>query len=236
VARRKLGFWRRITAIIVKPSMLLLTKSTWVGLDNLPRQGGVIILANHISDFDPLVISHFLYDGHRWPCFMAKSSLFGIPVFGKYLKAVGQVPVSRGTTDAAKALDAAVASLERGESVIIYPEGTTSKEPDNWPMKGKTGVARLWLRTGRPVVPVVTYGAQKIVEPKTKKFHFGLRVPVQATAMPPMDLSKWAGAKPTTQTLNEITEHMMLHVRDVLAEMRGETPPPLFDPKAGASS
>src|SRR5439155_16063690 len=115
-----------------------------------------------------------------------------------------QIPVRRGTTDAVKALDAAVEAVKAGDAVIIYVEGTTTKEPDLWPMRGKTGAARLWLATGAPVVPIVMWGPQQIFDPRTKKLRLRPRTPVTVVAGPPVDLSRWAGAAPTTQTLNEI--------------------------------
>jgi 1-acyl-sn-glycerol-3-phosphate acyltransferase len=228
VARRRLGFLRRFTAMVVKPSMLTLTKPSWSGIENIPADGGVIIVANHVSHFDPLEVSHIVYEAGRWPAFLAKSSLFGIPIFGRYLYAVGQIPVYRGTADAAKSLDAAVKALERGDSLIMYPEGTTTREPDLWPMRGKTGIARLWLRTGAPIVPLVMWGPQRIFDPRTGKLRLRLRTPVAAKVGPPLDLSKWAGVEPTAKNLTELTDHIMLQLRDMVATLRDATPPPLY--------
>jgi len=226
---RRLGFWRRFAVAVVKPSLLVLTKRTWSGLDQVPQEGGLIFVSNHISHFDPLTVAHFVYESGRWPAFLAKDSLFNIPVLGRLLHAVRQIPVKRGTADAAKALDAAADSLRRGEALIVYPEGTTTREPDLWPMRGKTGVARLWLETGVPVVPVVMWGPQAIYDPRESKLHLRPRVPVTVVAGEPIDLSKWAGTTPSTQTLNEITEHIMLRLRDMLAPVRGGTAPPLWN-------
>jgi 1-acyl-sn-glycerol-3-phosphate acyltransferase len=230
VARRRLGFWRRLAVGLIKPSLFVMTRHTWRGMENIPASGGAIFVSNHMSHADPLVVGHFVYDGGRWPQFLAKSSLFKVTVIGPFLTAVRQIPVHRGTADAAKALDAAVAALNAGDSVIIYPEGTTSREPDLWPMRGKTGVARLWLETGVPVIPIAMWGPQEIFDPRTRRFRFRLRTPVTVVAGPPIDLSKWAGAAPTTAVLNEITEVIMLRVREMLAEIRGGTPPPLYQP------
>jgi 1-acyl-sn-glycerol-3-phosphate acyltransferase len=162
--------------------------------------------------------------------YLAKASVFKIPVLGRWLTAVEQTPVERGTIDAVKALDAAVAAIEAGKCVLIYPEGSTTKEPELWPMRGKTGAARLWLTTGAPVVPVAMWGPQKLFDPRTRKLRPVPRTPVTVVAGPPLDLSKWVGATANAATLAEITEHIMLVLRDMVAEIRGGTPPSLWQP------
>jgi 1-acyl-sn-glycerol-3-phosphate acyltransferase len=236
VARRRLGFWRRFAVTVVKPVMIGMTRRTWRGMTNIPATGPVIIVANHMSHADPLVLAHYIYDAGRWPAFLAKASVFEVPVVGWLLREVDQTPVWRGTADAAKALDAAIAALNEGRCVVVYPEGTTSKEPDLWPMRGKTGAARLWLTTGAPVVPVVMWGPERLFDPRTKKMRPVPGTPVTVVAGPPIDLSAWAGAAPTAPTLNEITEAIMITLRDMLAEIRGGTPPPLWAPPSRRSS
>lgn len=237
MARRKLGFWRRGAVGLVKPIMIAMTRRDWRGMANIPPDGPVIIVANHMSHADPLVLAHFIYDSGRWPAFLAKASVFTVPVIGSWLRAVDQTPVSRGTVDAAKALDAAIAALTAGKCVVVYPEGTTTKEPNLWPMKGKTGAARLWLATGAPVIPVVMWGPERLFDPRTKKLRLVPGTPVTVVAGPPLDLSKWAGSAATMSTLQEITEHIMLTLRDLVAEIRGGTPPPLWSgPARGGSS
>jgi 1-acyl-sn-glycerol-3-phosphate acyltransferase len=225
-----------MAAVVVKPPATALTRRDWRGMAHMPPTGGVIIAANHLSHADPVVVAHFVYDAGRWPSFLAKSSLFTLPVLGRLLTAVRQIPVHRGTADAAKALDAAVTALKGGGAVIIYPEGTTTKEPGLWPMRGKTGIARLWLATGAPVIPVVMWGPQRIFDPRTKKLRLRPRTPVTVVAGPPVDLSRWTGAPPTSQTLSEITGEIMLRLRDMLAELRGADAPPLYRPRASRPS
>jgi 1-acyl-sn-glycerol-3-phosphate acyltransferase len=225
VARRKLGFWVRFAVGVVKPVMIVLTRRRWSGAGHLPPTGGLIIVANHVSHADPLVVAHFVYDAGRWPQFLGKQSVFDVPVVGWILRKVRQIPVRRGTTDAGLALDAAEAAIHVGDSVVIYPEGTTTKRPDLWPMRGRTGVARLWLATGAPVVPVVTWGAQAIFDPRTAKLRLRPRTPVTVVAGPPIDLSAYRGAEPTAATLHEITEVVMRRLTDMLADIRGEAPP-----------
>jgi 1-acyl-sn-glycerol-3-phosphate acyltransferase len=235
VAGRRLGFWKRVAVVTVKPAIAALTKRDWRGMEHIPATGPVIIVANHISHADPLVLAHYVYDAGRWPVFLAKSGLFRVPVLGWLLRAVDQTPVERGTVDAVKALDAAVAALKDGKCVLIYPEGTTTKEPELWPMRGKTGAARLWLATGAPVVPIVMWGPQRLFDPRTRKMRPVPRTAVSVVTGPPVDLSAWQGVTPNTRVLAEITEHIMLTLRDMVAQLREAPAPPLWQPGRSSS-
>ena len=84
-------------------------------------------------------------------------------MLGRILRACGQIPVERQSAQSADALLAAVAAVGQGQAVVIYPEGTITRDPDLWPMKGKTGAARIALRTGCPVVPIGQWGAQELM-------------------------------------------------------------------------
>jgi 1-acyl-sn-glycerol-3-phosphate acyltransferase len=214
--------------VTVKPVLTVLTRRDWSGMEHVPQTGGVILVASHISHADPLVYAHFIYDAGRWPQFLAKQSLFEVKVFGSVLRHVRQIPVRRGTVDAVKALEAAITAIKAGDGVIIYPEGTTTKEPDLWPMRGKTGAARLALLTGAPVVPLVTWGPERVFDPRTAKLRLRLRMPVTVVAGPAVDLSRWAGSAPTKAVLDEMTETIMLRLRDMIAEVRGAAAPPIF--------
>jgi 1-acyl-sn-glycerol-3-phosphate acyltransferase len=222
---QRLGFWRRGAVIVVKPLLIMMTKRDWSGMEHIPRDGGVIFAPNHMSEFDPFVVAHFVLDSGRWPQYLAKSTLFKVPVLGPLLRAVRQIPVDRGTIDASRALAAAKVALDRGEDVIVYPEGTTPKKGELWPGRGKTGIARLYLATGAPVVPVATWGAQQIFDPRVRKFRPRPRTPVTVIAGPAIDLSKWDGAEPTAANLYAITDEIMAVLRVMVGEIRGETPP-----------
>ncbi|MET0423534.1 MAG: lysophospholipid acyltransferase family protein [Actinoplanes sp.] len=230
MAQRRLGFWRRFAAVLVIPVMWVWTKRTWLGADNIPRTGGVIIVPNHVSHFDPLVIGLYIYDHGRWPRFLGKASLWRVPVLGPFLRKVRQIPVERGSVEAVKSLDVLVDAVQQGGVVIIYPEGTTTRDPELWPMRGKTGAARLALVTGAPVIPVANWGAERIFDPRTNKLNFRPRTPVTAIAGKPVDLSRWSGATPSKAILEEMTEKIMLDVRDLVGELRGAEPPALYDP------
>jgi 1-acyl-sn-glycerol-3-phosphate acyltransferase len=229
---RKLGFWRRLAVSIVKPPLIVWTRRNWSGMEHIPPDGGVILVFNHMSHFDPFAAAHYVYDAGRWPQYLAKASVFKIPVVGAILRKVRQIPVQRGTTDAVKALDQAVEAVRGGACVVIYPEGTTTKEPDLWPMRGKTGAARLALATGAPVIPVAMWGPEKVFDPRNHKLSLRPGHEMIIQAGPPIDLSKWQDAKPTSTTLYAITDEIMMVLRDMVAKIRGGSPPPLWTPAA----
>lgn len=228
MARRRLGFWRRLVVALVKPVLVMWTRRTWSGMEHLAGDQGIIVVPNHISHADPLVVAHFIYEAGRWPQFLGKASVFRVPVIGWIITRVRQIPVERGTVDAARSLDRLTTALKEGGAVVIYPEGTTTREPDLWPMRGKTGAARLALATGAPVVPVVMWGPEQIFDPRTKKSRLRPGVRVTVVAGPPIDLSAWQGKAPTHALLEETTDAIMLRLRDMLADVRGEQPPPLW--------
>jgi 1-acyl-sn-glycerol-3-phosphate acyltransferase len=233
VAQRGLGFWRRFAAVLVVPVLTVWTKRTWTGMENLPSTGGVIVVPNHVSHFDPLVVGHYLYGSGRWPRFLGKASLWRIPVLGGFLRKVQQIPVERGSVEAVKSLEVLIDAIRQGGLVVIYPEGTTTREPDLWPMRGKTGAARLALVTGAPVVPVANWGAERIFDPRTSRLNIRPRTPVTVTAGRPIDLSRWSGATPNRAVLDEMTEAIMQDISALLGEVRGEQPPAiLFDRQA----
>ncbi|WP_320065156.1 lysophospholipid acyltransferase family protein [Micromonospora sp. RTGN7] len=229
MTRRRLGFWQRFAVLLVKPVITLWTRRTWRGVEHLRGDDGIIIVPNHLSHADPLVCAHFVYDAGRWPQFLGKASVFRVPGVGWILHRCKQIPVERGSVDAVKSLDALVAGLSEGGAMVIYPEGTITREPELWPMKGKTGVARLALATGAPVIPVAMWGPEKIFDPRTNRLSLRPGIPVTVVAGPPIDLSRWAGSTPTRATLEEMTEAIMLCLRDQLAKIRGGTPPPLWE-------
>jgi 1-acyl-sn-glycerol-3-phosphate acyltransferase len=228
VARRKLGFWRRLAVLLVLPALRVWTKRTWSGMENLPAGGGFIITPNHMSQFDPLLVAHFVYDSGRWPRFLAKASIWKVPFVGFMLRKTQQIPVERGSVEAVKSLESLIEALQQGGVVVIYPEGTTTREPGLWPMRGKTGAARLALVTGAPVVPMATWGAQQVHDVRTGKISLGRRIPVSVTAGKPVDLNRWLGQAPGRAVLEQMTEAIQLATRDLLAELRDEPPPPLY--------
>jgi hypothetical protein len=158
---------------------------------------------------------------------MVKAGVFGKPLLGQILNGAGQIPVRRGTTDAANSLRDAVTALERGEAVVIYPEGTITKDPAQWPMESKTGIARLVLLSpDTPVVPVGQWGAQPRKRvPLTRRFR---RRMAEAAVGRALDLSRFRDAEPDGPTLRTITDTIMSAVRDEVAVLRDEPAPSEF--------
>ncbi|MDR3069170.1 MAG: 1-acyl-sn-glycerol-3-phosphate acyltransferase, partial [Cellulomonas sp.] len=111
-----------------------MTRTSWSGVEHLPTDQGFIVAVNHVTNLDPLTAAHFLWDQGFAPRIMAKHSLFGVPVLGRLLLGIGAIPVHRGTAAGARSLDAAAAALEQGECVLLFPEGTLTRDPDLWPM------------------------------------------------------------------------------------------------------
>ncbi|MFI5931360.1 lysophospholipid acyltransferase family protein [Actinoplanes sp. NPDC051494] len=228
MGRRKLGFWRRLSVWLVVPTLWILTRRTWRGIENVPAGGGVIITPNHMSQFDPLPVAYYVYRAGRWPRFLAKASIWKIPVIGFLLTRTWQIPVVRGSVEAARSLDTLVDAIHQGAAVIIYPEGTTTRDPDLWPMTGKTGAARLALVTGAPVIPMATWGTQGIHDVRTNKVSLRPRRPISVAAGKPVDLSRWLGHAPSRTVLAQMTEAIQLAGRDLLADLRDEPAPAAF--------
>lgn len=137
-------------------------KSHIEGVDHIPRRGPVIVAVNHISLFDPLIVAYAIDRYGRHPRFFAKASLFSVPLVGPVLRSARQIKVERGTRTAVASLDHAVEAIERGEVVVIFPEGTVPLDEEITPLEPKTGVARLALATGAEVIPCATWGGQWI--------------------------------------------------------------------------
>jgi 1-acyl-sn-glycerol-3-phosphate acyltransferase len=217
--------WRNLTKIVLPPSILAMMRIDSRGTENFPAKGGMILAANHLSYLDILALSLFVHRGGRYPVFLAKSSLFDVPVLGPAMRKLGQLPVYRGQVDSALVLrDAERVGLE-GACVIFYPEATITRDPDMWPMVAKTGVARLALSAGIPVVPVAHWGAQRVLPYGSFLPRVLPRKTVQVLAGPPVDLSEFAGKPLTSPVLRAATDKIMGDVAGLLGELRGQTPP-----------
>ncbi len=225
-------FWRLFTVLILRPLLRVPIRHEWQGRENFPKTGGVILAPNHLSYADwPTVALFSDAYGHRFPVFMIKSAIFEVPLIGSLMYKVGELPVYRGRGDAGLVLKQAEQALAKGACVIVYPEGTASRDPDLWPMVAKTGAARLALTTGAPVIPVAHWGAQAILPYGTKKPHLFPRKTVRMVAGPPVDLSAYAGQRLSASVLRAATADIMADITALLAKIRQEAPPAVpYDP------
>jgi len=221
--------------LTVYPVASLLFRLRYRHAERIPATGPVLVVANHVSLLDPIACARLVFDSGRIPHFLAKDSLFK-GVVGWVLRHAGQIPVARFTTDARGSVSAAQADLAAGNVIVIYPEGSVTRDPDWWPMESRTGVARLALTTDAVVVPVAQWGPQRLHDYHTKKLHLRLRSPADYLVGEPVDLSELraeiaAGRALTNDLLRSTTDLIMSRVRDQLAELRGETAPTSFHPR-----
>ncbi len=221
-----------VAASILKPTLLTATSRTWIDGEKIPATGGCIVAINHISHIDPLLSAHFLYDHGRLPRYLAKSGLFRNKYLGGFLTSAGQIPVERLSRNAVGAYDAAVRAIEDGECIVIYPEGTLTRDPDLWPMTGKSGAARIALATGCPVIPVGQWGAQEVLPPYTKTPHLVPRKDIVMKAGDPVDLDDLLARAPGPEVTAQATDRIMAAITALVADLRGEpAPAERFDPR-----
>ena len=235
VTRRPVPWALRLCVVVVYPVASLLFRLRYRHADRIPAAGGVLLVANHVSVLDPLACGRLVWDSGRVPHFLAKESVFK-GLAGTILRAAGQIPVSRGTSAASSSVHAAKAMLDDGGVVVIYPEGSVTRDPDWWPMQSRSGVARLALTTEAAVLPVAQWGPQRVHDYHTKRLHLRLRTPADYLVGEPADLSVQraqvrAGHPLSAELLREVTDLLMAQVREQLGELRGERPPAAFHPR-----
>ncbi|USX48281.1 1-acyl-sn-glycerol-3-phosphate acyltransferase [Lentzea sp. HUAS12] len=183
------------------------------GLENIPTDGPVILAANHLSFIDSVVIPMVV---PRRVSFLAKAEYFtGTGLKGSlsrwFFSSLGHVPVHRGKgRDARAALDTAAEILARGDAFAIYPEGTRSL--DGMLHRGRTGVARMALESGAPVIPVGIIGTDK-VQPVGSRFP--KIVPVTVRFGEPLDFSRYDGMQESLPVLRSVTDEIIYRILDL---------------------
>jgi 1-acyl-sn-glycerol-3-phosphate acyltransferase len=217
---------------ILEPLLWLFTKHRWIDGEKIPAKGGCVVVGNHVSHIDPLTFGHFIYGHGRIVRFLAKVEVLDVPVIGKIIRATGQIPVYRMTTDASQAFRAAVTAVEEGKCVAVYPEGTLTRQPELWPMVGKTGAARIALASGVPVIPIAQWGPQDILWPYAARPRLFPRKTVVLKAGDPVDLDDLRDLPLTPEVLKEATSRIMDGITRLLEDIRGEQAPAVrFDPR-----
>ncbi|MBO0814504.1 MAG: 1-acyl-sn-glycerol-3-phosphate acyltransferase [Actinobacteria bacterium] len=217
--------WRLVSVIVLVPLLGALIKNRREGRENVPGEGGVIFAPNHLSYADWVPDALFLHTCGRYPTFLIKASVFEVKGIGTFLRKTGQLPMHRGRADAALALGEAGKRLAEGAAVVIYPEGTATRDPGLWPMVAKTGVARLALTAGVPVIPVAHWGTQDILPYGARKPRLFPRKTVRTAAGHPVDLSQWAGQQNSAKALRAATDAIMAEVTALVGQLRDQTTP-----------
>jgi 1-acyl-sn-glycerol-3-phosphate acyltransferase len=229
----------RIVAGILAPIARMMFKVEVINLDKLPKSGAYILAPNHATNIDALAVAYFIYiKTKRAPHFLTKERLFSIPLVGKILLAAGQIPVFRtGGQRNDDSLRAAHAYLKAGHSVCVFPEGTLTRDPDSWPMRGKTGAIRLALDSGVPVYPVGQWGSEKILARYSSKFRPGFWKKVTVLVGDEIDLARFRKPNPTPAEVLEATEVVMSAITKLVEQLRGEKAPDRrWDPVAAGQA
>lgn len=221
-------FWLGLARWVFYPLTLLLSTVRVRGHERIPADGPALIVLNHVSHLDPIFDAVTVHRSSRVPRFMAKSTLWDLPLVKNVLNGTGQIPVYRGTADAQKALQAAHDGLKSGKAIVIYPDGTITKDPDGWPMTPKPGIARLALTHDIPVIPAARWGTRDIYDHYNKKFRPFPRKAVHYSFGEPLDLSEYRSDNPDAEALREVSHLAMNRVKELLGEIREEQPPAEF--------
>ncbi|WP_109505491.1 lysophospholipid acyltransferase family protein [Nocardioides speluncae] len=235
--KQQRGWAYTLAATILEPILLGATKRHWIDEEKVPTEGGCVVVLNHVTKIDPLTAAHLVYYRGRLPRYLAKSSLFKNKAMAKFMTAAGQIPVERLSSNAAGAFDAAVAAIEQGELVVVYPEGSITRDPDLWPMRGKSGAARIALATGCPVIPIAQWGAHEILAPYSKRPKLFPRKTITMKVGEPVLLEDLRAEPLTSAAVNEATDRIMAAITALLEDVRGaKAPAERFDPRqAGVS-
>jgi 1-acyl-sn-glycerol-3-phosphate acyltransferase len=213
--------WYRFAESVIIPPLTVWFRWRFEGLANVPPEGPVLVAANHISHFDPLAHAFLLEKAGRRPRFLAKSELYRNPLLRRVLQGARQIPVRRGSGETAP-VDNAMRSLREGEVVVVYPEGTVTKNADLTPMAAKTGIARLTLAAGVPVLPMAVWGTQYVERLGRKSFRPG--IPIWVKAGVPRDFSEHEDDREDPEVLRKVTDAVMSEVALLVDDLRARYP------------
>ena len=218
-------FWP--LAAVVIPLTAIFARIEIVDGHKLPREGAYVLAPSHSTEFDPLIVAVSVWRMGRAPRFMAKESLFKVPVLGWALRATGMVPVARSSSASAArhTIEASEILVENGRGVIVYPEGTLTRDPDLWPMRGKTGAVRLALADGIPLIPMAHWGGQDILPRYGKLSFWPLRRKVTVIVGDPVEMSDFADRATQPAALVAGTDRLMNAIAQLLSQLRGEPAP-----------
>lgn len=227
----------RLVAPIVRNLSRLLFKEKFLNRQLIPETGPALLVINHVSVVDPLAVASFVWSAGRLPRFMIKDGVFKTPIVGAAMRNCRQIEVARGSANALKSIKDAVAVLQEGGVVVVYPEGTVTRNDEFWPMRSKTGVARIARSVPEaPVITLAQWGAQETWNYHTRKRSLFPRKPVAITVRGELDLAKERTLR-TSEALRQMTDRIMNDIAAGVGELRGQTPPvDLFSDEPGEVS
>lgn len=206
---------------IIKPFVATWLRFEIEGLENIPKRGPAIVAFNHIAYLDAFVSAYAVDKAGRRPRFLAKSELFADKRIAWIIKGAKQIEVRRGTRDAPMALDHALAALDEGEVIVIFPEGTITTNPDLKPMMARSGAARLALESGVPLIPAAMWGTQNIWTKGCRKHWWPPRQDVLARIGEPLQL---AGQRSSPEAWRAVSAQLMDAISVLVASLMPAVP------------
>jgi 1-acyl-sn-glycerol-3-phosphate acyltransferase len=219
---RRFEPWYLLAEAVLRPPIAFWFNWRFEALENVPREGPVLVAANHVSYFDPLAHGYFMVKAGRRPRFLAKKEMYGNSFVRRVLLGAGQIPVERGSGSRAP-VDAAGKALRDGEAVVVYPEGTITRKPDLSPMAGKTGIARLSLAAEVPVLPIAVWGSHRVLGSHgSRSLAFGRPIWVRAGA--PLDFSQFEDERDDPAALRRVTDQVMDELARLVHDLRARYP------------
>ena len=214
--------WMRFAETILIPPIWTWFRWHFEGFEHVPAGGAALIACNHISYFDPLAHGYLIEKAGRRPRFLAKIELFRNRWTGPVLRGARQIPVVRGSGDRGP-VDAAARALKAGEVVVVYPESTVTSNEDFSPMRGKTGIARLTLASGVPVIPLAVWGSAPVWQRNGKRnLKFGR--PIWVKAGPPLDFSEFEDEQGDPKVVRQVTDQVMAELSVLVEDLRARYP------------
>jgi 1-acyl-sn-glycerol-3-phosphate acyltransferase len=191
--------------------------------------GPVIVISNHTSYADGILLALACRERGRNVRLLATAGVFRVPVLGSAIRVLGFIPVARGSSAAADSLDAAAEALAEGEAVGLFPEGRITRDAGKWPERAKTGAVRLALRTGAPIVPVAMDGAHEVVGDRAHLLrtmrNLVLPPEVRILVGEPISVSELVAARGGADdeaVVRAVADDVMSRLIDLVEELRGQ--------------
>jgi len=216
----------RTLAWILWPWVRLLYRVKVTGKENLPKGTGYVLASNHVTTVDALAVAFMMFFKlGRAPHFLAKEGLFKTPIVGPILLACGQIPVFRSGRGNSDPMESAYKVLRAGHVIGIFPEGSLTREPNQWPMRARTGAIRLALETGVPIVPMGQWGTEVVMDTYSSKIFPKPWHKVKMVIGKPIDLSKFHGKKVSVEEMVALSDEVMVEITKIVEQLRGGKAP-----------